>query len=249
MAQGKCKLCLKEGELQNSHLMPRALYRMARSDGTSGNQDPYVVTKKGGKQSSHQMTDYVFCRECEQRFSNKGEDYVMRLVTKRNGNFPLLTMLTQVAPSVKGPEWNAYFTVHTPNIDRDKIAYFAISVFWRASVHTWEQQNGEKTRIDLGGKYNEEIRRYLLGETPAPKNASLQVIACSDLINQKTFFTPRENQKVKDRSVIFLARGMLFFFRLSKTLTGFQERLSIVNNSQGCITTRNCGHRPIWMLG
>jgi hypothetical protein len=240
---------LEDKELQDSHLMPRSLYKKARGSGGKGNQDPYVVTKQGGKQSSHQTTDYVFCRECEQRFSINGEDYVMRLVTKQNGDFPLLEMLTRVPPTRTGPDWKVHSFADTPNINREKIAYFAISVFWRASVHTWEQENGEKTRIDLGKKYNEEIRRYLLGETLVPKNASLQVIACSDVVNQKTFFTPRENQKVRDLSVIFLARGILFFLRMSNTLTGFQQRLSIVNDPHGWITTRNCGDRPVWTLG
>jgi hypothetical protein len=249
MVRGICKLCLQERDLQESHLMPRSLYRMARGDGTKGNQDPYAVTRNGGKQTSHQTKDYLLCRECEQRFSEKGEHYVMRLVTKRNGDFPLLEMLNAVHPTMNGPVWNAYSFADTPTIDRAMIAYFAISVFWRASVHTWEQDNGEKMRIDLGRKYNAEIRRYLLGETPVPTNASLQVVACSDVVNQKTFFTPRENQKVKDRSVIFLARGMLFFLRMSNTLLGFQQRLSIMNEPNGWITTRNCEERPVWRVG
>jgi hypothetical protein len=249
MPRGICKLCLQEKDLQESHLMPRALYRMARGDSTNGNQDPYVVTKKGRKQTSHQTKDYLLCRECEQRFSKNCEDYVMRLVTKRSGAFPLLEMLNRVLPTVTGPEWNMYSFADTSTIDRAKIAYFAISVFWRASAHTWEQTNGEKIRIDLGKKYIEEIRRYLLGETPVPKNASLQAIACSDILNQRTFFTPRENQKYKDRSVIFLARGMLFFLRMSNTLTRFQRRLSIVNAPNQWNTMRNCAERSVWTLG
>lgn len=249
METGICKLCLEHKELQDSHLMPRSLYKKARGSGAKGNQDPVVMTKKGGKQSSHQITDYVLCRDCEQRFGNNGEDYVMRLVTKQNGDFPLLEMLSRAPPTRTGPDWNVHSFADTPNINREKIGYFAISVFWRASIHTWEQESGEKTHIDLGKKYNEEIRLYLFGKAPVPKNASLQVVVCSDEVNQKTFFTPRENQKVKDRSVIFLARGMLFFFRMSKTLVGFQERLSIVNNPDGWITTRNCGNRPVWKLG
>ncbi|MFZ0856024.1 MAG: hypothetical protein WAN10_04140 [Candidatus Acidiferrales bacterium] len=229
--------------------MPRALYRMARGLGTKGNQDPHLLTAKGGRPSSHQVKDYVLCWDCEQRFSKNGEHYVMGLLTKRNKIFPLLEMLNNVAPTMKGPSWKMYSSSDTPIIDRDKVAYFAISVFWRASVHTWELENGEQTRIRLGDKYNEQVRKYLLGETSVPKNASLQVIVCSDVTNQNTFFPPQENQKVRDRSVIFLARGVLFFFRMSSTLQGFQQRLSVVNNKQGWITTRNCADRPVWAVG
>jgi len=249
MPRGICRLCLQQEDLQESHLLPRALYRMARAGGAKGNQDPLLVTKSGSKQSSHQTKDHLLCRQCEQLFSKNGEDYVMRLVTKQNGTFPLLETLEAVRPTVCSSEWRMYSVEDTPSIRRDKVAYFALSVFWRASVHTWRQANGEDTRIDLGKKYNEEVRRYLIGETSVPKNASLQVIACSDSLNQRTFFTPRENQKVRDRSVIFLARGILFFLRISSTLAGFQRRLSIVNAREGWITTRNCSVRPVWGVG
>lgn len=173
---------------------------------------------------------------------------VMRLVTKRTGEFPLLEILASVRPTIQGPKWVVYSFSDTPNIDREKIAYFAISVFWRASIHTWEQEDGEKIRIGLGKKYNEEVRRYLLGQKPVPKNASLQVIVCSDLVNRNGFFVPQENQKVRDRSVVFLARGIMFFFRMSKNLTGFQQRLSIVNEPHGWITIRNCADSQVWTL-
>ena len=241
-------LCCTAKDLQASHLVPKALYRMARTSGRRGNQDPVLVTAQGSKRSSHQITDYVFCRDCEQRLSRNGEEYVMGLVTRQNGRFPLLETLQKKQPTVAGPDWQAYSTSDTPSIDRAMIAYFASSVVWRASIHTWQQQSGKTIRIDLGARYNEEVRRYLMGESGIPKNAALQVIVCSDETNQRTFFPPYENQRVKDRSVIFLARGILFFFRISNTLAGFQRRLSIVNNANGWITIRNCRHRQIWSV-
>src|SRR5207245_1882393 len=151
-----------------------------------------------------------------------------RIVADINGNFPFLEMLETIKPTAEHPNWKTYSAIDTPTIERDKISHFAISVYWRASVHTWEYEDGSKIRIELGPKYNEQIRRYLLGETAVPRNLSLQVIACSDLVNRMTFFAPEENQKHKDRTFIFLARGFLFFFRVSNTLTEYQKRLSIV---------------------
>ncbi len=97
MKPGKCKLCLLHKPLCDSHLMPRALYRMARGKGTRGNQDPYVVRRTENKPSSHQVTDYVFCSDCEQRLNKNGEKYVMSLVMVRDGRFPLLETLNAVA--------------------------------------------------------------------------------------------------------------------------------------------------------
>jgi hypothetical protein len=246
MPVGQCKLCLLTKDLRNSHLMPRSLYKNSRGAGTKGNQDPVLITKTSSKKSSYQITDYVLCGDCEQLFSKNGEGYVMPLATQLNGKFPLWELLKATKPSVRGHGYDAYSCLDTPNVDRDKIAYFAISVFWRASVHTWEQENGDSVRIDLGRKYNEEVRKYLHEESGVPKNASLQVTVCSDELNQKSFFAPHENQKHKDRTFIFVARGMTFFFRISNILRGFEERLSIVNNPQRWISVRDCGDRPIW---
>lgn len=163
MPMGICKLCLEDKDLQNSHLMPRALYVKSRGPGKKGNQDPFVVTVEGGKQSSFQTKDYVLCRECEQRFSKNGEDYVMRIVTDREGRFPFLEMLNNAPTRTIGKDWIHYTVTDTPDIDRDKLAYFALSVLWRASVHIWEQESGKPVSIDLGKKYNEQVRRYLLG--------------------------------------------------------------------------------------
>lgn len=248
MPFGRCKLCLQEKDLQKSHLMPRALYVKARGSGSTGNQDPFVMNIEGGKQSSYQTKDYVLCSQCEGRMNRNGEKYVMGLVTKRNGKFPLLEALSSVKPTVKGPVWEMYSAVDTPNVDRAQLAYFAISIVWRASVHTWVQEDGEQIRLELGNRYNEEIRKYLMEESPVPRNASLQLTVCSDSFNQRSFFFPQENEKVHNRAVGFVARGLTFFFRVSNTLTGAERRLSMVNDPNGWITVRNCQQNPVWRL-
>ena len=116
--------------------MPRALYRMARGSGRLGNQDPYVLRVTENKPSSHQVKDHVFCWDCEQRFSKNGEEYLMGMVMKRNGKFPLLEMLDATATRMKMPKWRAYSAADTPNIDRSKIAHCALSIFWTSSLPT-----------------------------------------------------------------------------------------------------------------
>ena len=137
MQQGICKLCLRERQLQASHLIPRALYKKARGTGKTGNQDPTVVTLDRRWQSSFQPKDYVLCRQCEARFSEHGEHYTMGLVSQQDGTFPLLDMLSNAPRRLPGPARTIYTIKDTPNIDRERLAYFAMSVFWRASVHTW----------------------------------------------------------------------------------------------------------------
>src|SRR6266404_189637 len=57
----------------------------------------------------------------------------------------------------------------------------------------------------------------------------------------------RVNQKIKDRTFIFVARGMQFFFRVSNTLKDFEKRLSIVNSAERWITVKDCGNHPVWL--
>jgi hypothetical protein len=242
-------MCLQNGDLQDSHLMPRALYRMARGSGTRGNQDPHALNAKGSKPTSYQVTDYVFCHDCEQRLCKNGENYVMPLVTKRNGDFPLLEMLNAIPPTAKTARWKVYSAADTPALDRAKIAYFAVSLFWRASVHTWEEESGEKVRIDLGKKYNEEIRKYLLGESAMPSRGNLLVAVCSDEVSQKSFFVPAENERVKDRSFGVGVRGLFFLFRITNTPAPWQKRLSMINNPNEWISIWDCFKEGVWRLG
>jgi hypothetical protein len=241
-------MCLLEKELRASHLMPRSLYLKTRGSGTKGNQDPVLLTARGSKHTSHQIKDYVFCSECEGRLDRNGERYVMPLVTQRDGKFPLFNILNGIQPDSHHPKALAYSRITTPDIDREKIAYFAISVFWRASVHAWEQENGTFVSIDLGKKYNEEIRSYLMGEAGIPKNAFLNVAVCVDLKSQAAFFPPSINVKQKDRGVAFGARGVLFFLRMSNTLTELERAISMINNPYGWIAVRDCFESGLWRV-
>lgn len=247
MPNGICKPCLHTKDLRDSHLMPRSLYKQSADSGTKGHQDPFLVPKDAHKQSSYQITDYVFCGDCEQRLNVDGEHYVLGLVAKQHLDSPLLDLLQAAPVTVKHAYGGTYSAADTPALDRDTIAHFGISVFWRASSHTWQLEDGKKVKIDLGAKYNEELRQYLMGITPVPTNVSLQLVVCSDPLNRGLFFAPAENQKIKDRTFIFVARGMRFYFRVSNTLKDFEKRLSIVNTAERWITVKDCGKHPVWL--
>jgi hypothetical protein len=65
------------------------------------------------------------------------------------------------------------FQVHAAapisEIDVSKLTYFGASILWRASSHRWRSLKDEVPQLYLG-KYTEELRSYLLGETPFPAN-------------------------------------------------------------------------------
>ncbi len=51
--------------------------------------------------------------------------------------FPLLDTLRASTPTRPNTEFVGYDLAAAPSIDREQLGYFALSVFWRASVHIW----------------------------------------------------------------------------------------------------------------
>jgi hypothetical protein len=168
---GKCKLCLETKELRDSHLLPRSLYKTLRTTEVP-NPNPIFLTSTRAGQTSKQLTDYVLCGHCEGLFNANGESWMMRQAAQ-SGSFPLREAV-KAAPSLFA---DATFSVHSCadiyRIDLNKILYFALSVFWRASVHTWRVQDRE-VRINLG-PYTEPIRRFLRRTGGFPHNTFLVV--------------------------------------------------------------------------
>jgi hypothetical protein len=77
--------------------------------------------------------------------------------------------------------------VAVPGVDRDKLAYFGVSVFWRAAVHRWHLPSADPGPIQLG-PYEAPIRRYLLGETNFPKDVVLLVSVAHSTEEMKNKF-------------------------------------------------------------
>jgi hypothetical protein len=138
VVKGKCKLCLQEGvDLQESHFLPKGLYRLLRGDPQKGNPNPYLLTKHAAVQSSHQKKTWLLCRECEQRFSKNGEDWILRNASKRDGSFRVGSILAARKPNLESPPnpTKFYHADSIPSINISAITYFAASMFWRASAY------------------------------------------------------------------------------------------------------------------
>jgi hypothetical protein len=192
MPVGTCKLCLHVRELRKSHMMPRSLYKKTRWEGTP-NPNPLLVSGRSSVQISSQVSDYVLCGDCEQRFSDRGERYAMTIVDHK-GKFPLLDLLNHVPPTRDRGFAKFYDAAATPTIDRAKIAYFALSIFWRASVHHWKSPGEPSQQIRLG-PYQEPIRKFLLNEASFPEDVVLVTAVCTDEGTRNSFFSPTRSKK------------------------------------------------------
>lgn len=172
---GTCGLCHQpDRELQKSHMIPAGGYRRLRNP-QSRNPNPVWVTPKFVVQTSSQTQDHFLCWDCEQRLRKNGEDWVLQNCYQRDGTFPLQSALQRAMPKVTSQFTKMYAVSDIKEIDTSKIAYFAASVFWRASAHDWHTAGVKTSDKGFLGPYQEDFRKYLLGERNFPLDVALRV--------------------------------------------------------------------------
>jgi hypothetical protein len=175
MPLGTCKLCLQPKELQDSHYLPRSVYKSNRARELK-NQNP-IIFGASVRQDQGQVTDYVFCADCEQRFNKYGEGWVLGKIPHDYGTpFGLQDALEKETPFHIEPGLNLYAGAKISAFDMDKLVYFAASIFWRGAVHEWKTDRGELTpKVELGN-HEEPLRKFLLGEGPLPPDVWITTI-------------------------------------------------------------------------
>ena len=172
-----CALCHQVRELRDSHLVPKALYRLTRLK-TRGTADPVIVTSKVRRPTSFQARKHLLCADCEARFDRNGEDWVMRHCYRGYDRFRLRKLLggSKAIYTDANDELVVYDASAVAGMSIEKMVYFAVSVFWRASVCDWESSGQPYAAISLGARYQEQVRRFLLGQADFLQNAALMLV-------------------------------------------------------------------------
>jgi hypothetical protein len=229
MPLGRCKLCLQENQdLQSSHLLPTALYKMLLGPGDE-NPNPVIVTAYLSVQSSYQVTAPLMCRRCEQLLSANGENWVMKHVCRGN-NFLLLDTLRQVPCDASKDGIEVYSCANRVDIDINSLSHFAVGILWKAAIHDWKLVGGAlQTRIHLG-PYSEALRGYLVGQAPFPNELVVNVTACTDFYSQQVFYDPAVVKTTPYHWYAFLSRGVRFDMFLGKSIPhGIRNTCSITS--------------------
>jgi hypothetical protein len=169
---GKCRLCLQQGELQYSHLLPKALYRLVGSGTDSAHPDTVQITLNSRRKSSEQARRHLLCACCEQRLNENGEKWVLHNCYRGRGRFRLREELRNRVALDSESDIEVY---SASEAEAAKLAYFCLSVLWRASLCDWPRRGQTYHAIDLG-PYQEAIRRYLRGETGTPQHVAVTLI-------------------------------------------------------------------------
>jgi hypothetical protein len=231
----KCRLCLNERQLQDSHLLPRAMYKIMRGDGP--NPDPLVVTPGSTVVTSRQVKDYLLCLECEDRFSKNGERWVSANCFQADGSFPLRERLAAsdvfFAGGTEG--LTVYVGSAIPGVSTEQITYFAMSVFWRAAVQIWRMLAREAIATELGA-YEDAVRRFLLDEASFPNEMALHVQVSARKGTQELAVFPEMVRLAEGYyEHHFVALGMGFWLFVGKRLPASHLTLCHAPDQKGII--------------
>lgn len=242
MKTGICKLHLKPAELKLSHFLPAGAYRLLVPDGGDVRQ-PILITKKVEILTSRQMCDYVLCADCEGRFDQGGEDYAVGQMNGSRG-FPLLERL-RVSPPVDFTLQEGVYAGKQLGIDTPKLTYFALSVAWRSSVHSWPSIRGHvPDSVDLG-TFQEPIRQFLLGEAPFPRELTVLTTACTDEYSQHAMYAPTKMVGSPTLGVSYLACGIHFMILMGPTYPPGIKDLCSYKSTRGYVFSRDASAKTV----
>jgi hypothetical protein len=226
------------------------------NDETIGH-DPIVVSPFDTVQTSRQIKCHLLCTECEQRFSARGEQLVIKDCCRGPADFPLREKLRLEQPRNVDSDAIWFSASDLISVEVEKYYYFAASVFWRGSAGKWRAPGAHEWSGALGSKYEESFRQYLFSEKPFPPQALLVVFVANE-DNPLTFTTVTSCAKKQGYHIhkfhvpgvefrMFLGNKVdqrilapfrawstkaIFVLRDSRTCPGFAELVKMVQSSQ-----------------
>lgn len=156
---GTCRLCGVVGELRDSHITPRWVFRRIIRFGPD--PQPILIENGTRRSTGDQDTEYLLCGLCEQLFG-RWENHVAKLAVQADGSFPAFEAVTIHGRREAGTEAEANGAALG-----DEVAWFAASVLWRASV-------SYRPEVSLG-PYAEEFSLFLRGSATRLEHARLVV--------------------------------------------------------------------------
>jgi hypothetical protein len=242
--RGVCKLCLLDGELVKSHFMPAKMYAYIRRGSRSTHDHPVVKGRRITAMTAQQVKDYVLCMDCEDLFNKNGETYTLQWMW--NGeDFRLFDRLS-LAQEVRTSDKYTAYSGTAIGVDTDKLAYFGLSILWRAGVHTWNTAFGEKSnRMDLGD-FEEPIRRFLQGAGSFPADVAVLVTVCSDRNSQRYFYMPQRVTNIPGIvAYSFLTLGIHFMIYTMNNLAPGFLGACCASSDKRLIWMRDCGPKTL----
>lgn len=228
---GLCPLCLQQRQLEKSHYLGRALHLLSQTDG-----EAVFMTPQRIELSPRQIWAHLLCADCENILA-KNESYAHQWINRRD-RFPLLERLNVAAP-VRWTPNGTEFSAAAIGVSADRLAHFALGIFWRASVNQWRTLGLQTTSIDLGAPA-EPIRRYLRDEGPFPASCALLMTVCTDHGSQGLVFGPNPTRGGMFPCFSMLVRGVKFTLVVGDHLPAELREACCASSTGKVIFMRDC---------
>ena len=171
---GICGLCKQKKELENSHLLPNAIYKLLCKPFQNERPDQIgCLNNRDNKfqMLGHQITKYYLCDECEAILDQNGENKVIKELYSSDGNIGKF-ILRDKLDSIRGRfskdhEIEYFLQDNLGCIDFSAYIHLILGIFWKASSTEWKNKSyHNEYRNALGSRYEEQIRRYLITLNP-----------------------------------------------------------------------------------
>lgn len=238
MLQGKCGLCKKNNNIVDSHLISRSIYKTLNEMSYSINQ-PILLNQKKAISISEQISSYFLCNACEQRLSKLGEDHVIRYIYKGKNKFKIHDILKENKPTEKVEKTFWYRSNQISTINFDHFLHFASGVFWKASAGSWNFLGNSLLNNKIGKKYQEQFRKYLLGDCPFPDKAALTMTVSNEIEPPNCIIFP---QRCKCEGIFqhrFYIPGVEFVLWIGNLISNDIKNISLSHSSGGCILSNS----------
>ena len=225
MPVGICSLCLTRSQLQLSHLLPAALYRIAA--GSDGH--PVVLSAGVHLKTSRQVRAHRLCKACEGRLHDCGEDWFLKHCWRDQSRFRLRDLLAASEPAAVVTEGACYAAGSIRGVDVPQLSHFALSVFWRGPLAGWRNPIGALLEpLDLG-PYAKQLRQYLLGKRGIPDGIALLAFLTAwrpDLtICGSTRLPTFLGRTPEFHAFKFVAAGLTFWLLTGRTIPASYRRM------------------------
>jgi hypothetical protein len=224
-----CKPCGLEKQLQDSHYLPKALYKLVRAEQL---ENPNPVMSVNGKliQISDQFRGHVFCADYEDRLNKNGELWTLKNMPQNyDSPSPLQAALQPLDPAHIESNLNVYNVSNSASFDLQKLVYFGMSIFWRAAVHSWKSSNGkEADKIELGA-YEEPIHNYLLEIAPFPDDVAITIDIWPYIPPLKALQPVVAEQSDEGERYWFYIPGIVFFLFVGPNIPHFAKVRNAIN--------------------
>ncbi len=157
----KCRLCLQENEIIQSHILPEYLYAPLYPKNKDKPKRFYAISNDPTVRKEYEQKGYreeLLCHECDNKLIGKHEKYAKEVLKKIK--YKIKNKLVINILKIEDVDYNSF-------------KLFQLSILWRSSISSLEEfKNITLSQID-----NENLRQMLLSQNPGnSKTYGCQII-------------------------------------------------------------------------